>query len=239
MPPDPLVILPLMLVVLGVIWFTRREQNTRRRLFAYAQGRGWTIQSDPRNKRVYQICQHSGELHWEMSIFRTADKQIPLTQWCCREAALKGSPVVLGPHIAGMVYEPESRKVINQMTHQLIFDPARMPVGKHPVPKGWERLGADTDGLGPQKVGTPAFQELFTIWSRSMFSARQVLHPEVERKLRDWPVQMSLTEGPLIQVNEDGICIRVQNDRAYWKPEVLEYIVDLGEEIGRAVRAYS
>jgi hypothetical protein len=50
---------------------------------------------------------------------------------------------------------------------------------------------------------------------------------------------MSLTEGPLIQVNEDGVCIRVQNDRAYWKPDMLKYIVDLGEEICRAVSAYS
>jgi hypothetical protein len=239
MQPSLLFFLLLLIIVLGVLWVVRRESNTRKRLVSFVKGHGWTIQTNPKNKRAYHICQQTGELAWEMNIFRTADKQIPLTQWSSRKAALKDSPVVLGPHIAGMVYETGSQKAINQMTQQLIFDSSKVDSSQNYAPEGWQRMGVATDGLGPQKVGTPAFQELFTVWSRSIFSARQVLHPEVERKLRDWPLQMSLTEGPLIQVNEDGVCIRVQNDRAYWKPDMLKYIVDLGEEICRAVSAYS
>lgn len=237
MSANLLLFILLLSLVLGIIWFFRREQRSLNNLISFAERRGWEAHAHPEKKRVYQIRHQSDELGWEMDIFRVADRQIPLTQWSCRHAAIKGSPVVIGPQNAGMVYEPETQKMVHQMTKQLIFDAPGNKLTKAAIPPGWERMGVSTEGLGPQRVGTPAFQEMFTVLSRSMYSARQVLHPEVERKLRDWPPHMSFIEGPLIQVDEDGVLIRVQNDRAFWKTEVLAYIVDLGEEIGRAVRA--
>jgi len=225
-------ILVIALSLLMAGYLVRRERKVTEQLQEKAAQHGWSLQRHPAARRAFRIKGRSGEIHWEMELFRSGKQQSALTLWRCMDGGYDGGPALIGVGLDRLYGQAapgeEPRPDVNELGWQLLLRPSGWGVFAAFSPLGLQQLGIEPSGLSPQTAGSSAFQARYTVLAHSLTGAERLLSPTLERALLDWPESKSFIDYPLLVAGREEITIRLHNDRPAEQPELLEKIIGLG-----------
>ena len=105
-----------------------------------------------------------------------------------------------------------------------------------PGPWGLLRLGFEPADIKAQPTGSDALRQKFSVLSRSASAAGGLLNSEVESLLLGWPRMQLRMDAPLVIANQEGLRVRLPNDKAIQQTDLLDRLVELGLALEQAAR---
>jgi hypothetical protein len=233
-------LLLVLLVGLGLLLpaFLRQRQEARVRdqLSALAARRGWIYRPHPQAYHAYQVEGQQDETSWEVELYRSERLRFAFTLWSTKNASLIGGTTLFGGHFL----EGYASSNLDNETDQKSPSPWMTRLQRSALEQTYllhlQNQGINLERLAVQKLGSPAFQEKYTVLASSPSIARQVLNDAIERFLLDWPARHPQSNVPLTIANRQGVSVCLVDDRTESQPELLERLVALGLDLAAALK---
>ncbi len=209
-----LIVLAVLLVIGGGVYLLvhRKQAEAEQKIIQLATTNGW------------QYEQVRKPLSWGIRISSARWTLESLSISSGRESDSGSSNISMSTH--WLADDPGSTLLIGERTSQADLGGFGDMLVRQTLSMA---LGADANGLTEVRVGNPAFQKRYMVWSQDTAKVGKVLTPQIESILLSWKGM-----SPLIKHTSAGLSIEIRGVRIK-KAEDIQSLVNLGTTLLDAI----